>query len=817
LVTTESLQGIQKHHDNDEDWNGAMGYMDFITDKRNVAYNRRYVGQTGRAKRRIVREHFQMLINNSTLSIHYFIVWIGNGTRTANFIRLWVCPLDSDGLEDENAIKNWNEVRQSLLEALFCKAFRTHHGVLNRHETEQLQHISSYGLNLSSPLVPSGRKVNVQQARYFAEIESTPDSQIRFWAKEIRPKRKACEKNQQKEQLEPSSKMLNFDFNEALKASLNEVSSNDNLFKEIKDSFAQASPNLEGHLTGNIPYFGNRSAKIAFVLDFAVVAPEPDGLLEGIGPKEKEKSSKVDLPWALQGCQFDATNVLVWTFNFEAFSPLDKKHTYCLDSNVFDGHRRLLNHSNARIIIVSGPRAADALRFAFKGKRFFLRLRGFCYPLYVETSHSAQVSHRLFILCPGLPARIWSNGQGSGARLSEAIRFATSLLELKGLRPYSIETSSIAGSILEWARRERLGEKPMTQDNMDFDVKLWLARKGISEQTLKEIVGIAGSLPRGLLMIFYAIRKQPKTRQTTPLKRPHQPRAQPPRKKSRGVWDLSHLSEVEKIVSNAEEEFTQSSAQTSTSPLQQSEMPANENASSMANEEQDIASGITLLSGEEVVDHGTIEKIQYAMSHVHSSQETESIENSDTQDISLADLFLISREAIALRIPNRPKRTITRGWRKDSQRNAWKDEDAFREQEYLYVVNSNPPKGNLRLIRVNYCPISFGPGDDLGNGQVFVKIEISPPGERHPHCYATQASDIDPAKRLAFRLRYQPSSGPELQRYATDGSLKSVWKANTHVDMLLGKPLEEIACTPRRFVHQRGTNSDSYTHGTPAS
>jgi hypothetical protein len=96
----------------------------------------------------------------------------------------------------------------------------------------------------------------------------------------------------------------------------------------------------------------------------------------------------------------------------------------------------------------------------------------------------------------------------------------------------------------------------MTQDNMDFDVKLWLARKGISEQTLKGIVDIAGSLPRGLLMIFYAIRKQPKTRQTTPLKRPYQPRVQPPRKKSRRVRDLSHLLEVENIVSNAEEEFT---------------------------------------------------------------------------------------------------------------------------------------------------------------------------------------------------------------------------------------------------------------------
>jgi hypothetical protein len=51
-------------------------------------------------------------------------------------------------------------------------------------------------------------------------------------------------------------------------------------------------------------------------------------------------------------------------------------------------------------------------------------------------------------------------------------------------------------NILEWARREILGKSPMTQENMHFDVKLWLARKEILEQILKEIVDTAESLPR---------------------------------------------------------------------------------------------------------------------------------------------------------------------------------------------------------------------------------------------------------------------------------------------------------------------------------
>lgn len=138
------------------------------------------------------------------------------------------------------------------------------------------------------------------------------------------------------------------------------------------------------------------------------------------------------------------------------------------------------------------------------------------------------------------------------------------------------------------------------QENMDLDVKLWLfGRQGITDEILKDNVKIAGTLPRALLMIFCAIKKQPQ--QTTSFKRPPQPRTQPPQKKhgNRRVWNRSDLSEVESIVSNAKEKFMQSSMQTSTNPLQQPEIPATESASSMENKEQGYRIGITLLSDKE--------------------------------------------------------------------------------------------------------------------------------------------------------------------------------------------------------------------------
>lgn len=417
-----------------------MGYMDFITDTRNTAYNRRYVGQTVDAKRRIAREHFQGLLNHSTQSLHHFCVWIGNGTREANFIRLWSCPSEDDILECEGATETWNEVQQSLLEALFCKAFQTHHGVLDRHEPNKLQKISSYGLNVLSPLWPSRKRPTFQQVKFVHEIDSTPDPQILYWKKVLRPRRKAQEQEKEKQQCEASLGMRNFDYHGAFKESLSQIPSDHNLFEAFKASFAQPRPDPKP-LTQDIQYFGNRSAQFAFVLDFAVTAPEFDGLAEEID-SEKKISSTIDLPWALQGCQFNATNVLVWTFNFKAFSSLNKEHVHYPASDQsflyakFKMHRELLDHSNAKVIFICGAYAARALHFAFKSKQLLLELRGFKYPLYIEISTSAQITHRLFILCPSIPARIWSNGRGNSAKLSEAIRFGIKLLNIRGLRPY---------------------------------------------------------------------------------------------------------------------------------------------------------------------------------------------------------------------------------------------------------------------------------------------------------------------------------------------------------------------------------------------
>lgn len=82
-----------------------------------------------------------------------------------------------------------------------------------------------------------------------------------------------------------------------------------------------------------------------------------------------------------------------------------------------------------------------------------------------------------------------------------------------------------------------------------------------------------------------------------------------------------------------------------------------------------------------------------------------------------------------------------------------------------------------------------------------MKIEVSEPGQRHPECYASEAPESDPVSRLAFKLRYQPSSGPEVTRYSHRGGFRAIYAGNTLIDILIDRKLyEEIAKTPRRYI-----------------
>lgn len=152
----------------------SMGYLDYVTDSRNLGYIRMYVGQSLEARRRLFSQHSQSMLRGDTSCLHYFVVWLGNGRRTANFIRLWEFPRgegDSDTMGDI--------IQPNILEAVLCRAFSTHHGSLTTCDNESGL-ASGYGLNVMTPLAQASAVGDYLQAVSKSQMAASADPQVRY-------------------------------------------------------------------------------------------------------------------------------------------------------------------------------------------------------------------------------------------------------------------------------------------------------------------------------------------------------------------------------------------------------------------------------------------------------------------------------------------------------------------------------------------------------------------------------------------------------------------------------------------------------------
>lgn len=726
-----------------------MGYLDFITDSRDREWLRLYVGQCAEVLRRVVNGHAQSILKASIDSLHYFMIWLGNGCRSANFIRLWKV----EDHEDDD----WKKIRMNLLEALFCQAFSTHHGVLDRilptpgRDQFTFYERPSYGLNLMTPLAQVGTLIDWKRSNYIIPALKTPDEQIGLWVNCFRLRRATAKRALEQKLLTAPRLRFRSDFDDCLRTAIGD----DNLFKELKESMQCEQVNVNcSSITAPVPFFGSTSAKVGFILDYAAVSPEEDSFLE----RPNDEDPAVQLPWSLETCNFTESNILLWTYNFGKFLPLAEAIAIqnANQDELRLRHQQLIDCSQVRIIFLCGPRAEKAIGVPSL-PRFTLKLRGFRYPIYLMDNPK-----RILIRCPPIPCEIWSKIGAESTQIAEGIRFAISLLGLQkeGLRPYSLETTSIIGVILRHARCERLGREKMTLKTVETPLLLWLQRKGLTTQALERVEKLAGSLSRGLLMILHAL-----PRKTHPsLKRPMDPETRAIKNAERvrcyEPFDKDAFRQVTKIVQDA-----------------------------LAEKEESYQKALQSLSPEKP---STLEPL--------SSSDPYTDQDSELEDSHILELEPFCKRAVDLGLldlrlsetnPDRPK----------FKGHVWRQEvGIFRDKEYVYQMD--PDQTRSRSINVNYCKIGFEKGENVGDGTIRVKIEVNPPGQRHGKCYATDALDSDPASRLAFRVRYKNSRGEQQEKYAFAQGRKSTYTANTLVDILVDdRPNEMIAKTSRRYLY----------------
>ncbi|KAJ5179717.1 hypothetical protein N7492_002927 [Penicillium capsulatum] len=830
-ITRGNLEKIRRVQNDDENWDDPIGYLDFITDDRSPEWLRYYVGQCEIAKRRLVNGHAQEALRASLSSLHYFIVWMGNGHRSMNFIRLWSVP------RNKMDMNHWLIIKQNILESVFCKAFNSHFGVLDGRTAEAclqenfVPQNPSFGLNLMTPLAQGGFKLGFERSQLVQAANHSPDSQILYWLRHFCQKRINHLNDRKQRHLLAERPIFRADFERALCDALRDNA----LFRDIKASFTfEVEPQWQERpqqIRDSMPFFGTLSARVGFVLDYAAICPASGALQENpVGVP------KFGIPWALRKCRFDDTNCLVWTFNFDHFLPLGMEALGSPKLKTNARHLELIKDSQARIIFLCGPRAEEAVRDSSM-ERFTLELRGFKYPIYLARVPSdSGITIRLFIRCPPIPSQIWSSSKSDSSKFSEGLRFAISLLRLKGIRGYSIETMTLLGTILSWARQEKAGKTPVGIDTMGFPVRLWLLRKGISEETLEKVQQLAGgSLARGLLMILGSLERRP-------CKRKRDPEDEPEHyvKKNRsdhGSFNPIAFQKVRRIVSSAQRDH-ENTYQKGLSDLPPEEVQESRQAKDdlLPHDVQDSAKVKNSLEVQEArqvkdnllphefqdsakvknsLDESEVRQIltgtgsstlkEQVRDLIHSQPEqdgdlkTDDEESEAPLDIELSELAPLCEDAMDQGILN-PKISEARRFKNSSGYTWRKERVRFRNFEYRYQAQPDISRSG-RTITLNRCHISIHQFEDIGDGTIWVRIEVSEPGQRHPHCYAPKALDSDPASRLAFRLRYQPSSGPEVVRFGDRSGFQAIYAGNTFLDILLeGKSYEEIAKIPRRYI-----------------
>lgn len=426
------------------------GYLDAITDDRDVDYLRLYVGQSKGLENRIYDTHRLEILMFSTKSLHYFILWLGNGHRKDRFLQLWSVP-------EGTAWDDWQQIRFNLLESLFCRVFSTHHGSLLPLEDVATATGLGYGLNIISPLMQGIFMTQMQKSQQCSAMMQSPDNQIRqFLSFRYRETTKKHVPRYQ-----PWTRR---DYDAALSDALGSE-----LFQSLQLStqIPNASLALGSQKATDRPFCGSLSAPIAILLG-------DDGSTRPDDLNKQQHSPRTTLPWVLEKSGFNVENVLAWSH-----SPATTLEHSSVAATDLTSYQSILEASSAKVVLMSGSRSAEIMNAVWKdAKLYILKLRGYSYRIHIARSGQGGL-RRLFISCPQLPMKSWTIDGKYAAKICEILKFAALVTDLQApITPYFLESSTAISALFRQRALEKKGFPRMTTDTLPPGLKVWLARKG---------------------------------------------------------------------------------------------------------------------------------------------------------------------------------------------------------------------------------------------------------------------------------------------------------------------------------------------------
>ncbi|KAL4952872.1 hypothetical protein BDW69DRAFT_14442 [Aspergillus filifer] len=469
-----------------------------------------YVGQSMEPIRRIM-QHTAAASRQVPATLHYFILWKGDGRRAMYLLRLWT-SWNQDDLDEEAYV-----IFTNLLEKSLAMAFQS----LSLPDAETFfvtvlgASYSNVGLNVLSPLYQGiGLRYHVRQV-LTTETQTSRDPQIRMWSN-YRDETKASTARVTRWQ--PGRVLVKWsECHDLFRSAIEKIGTavehietdTPNQFDQKMSHYNLAREKLTAdvtamtneHVRQEYPV-GNPGAKIGILLSRCILRTDTE---------RSETESLV--PWDIRESGFTDIVRLLWMADPREHSYTRESQTYeksvKVDIALVNSNREIVRNSGMKVFILDQGSASKYVISGSEGSLFPFQMDMYCGNLTGYLELDGSVLKRDYLIS-SFSLMLWANAGPSVQRVCEMFRLAAALTSTLGIRPYFTKNISATHQILRLYREENNGATKMTFSTLTPLLQTYLLIKGFrTPEDISRIEEIGGSLTRGLVLLLLTIQRTP--------------------------------------------------------------------------------------------------------------------------------------------------------------------------------------------------------------------------------------------------------------------------------------------------------------------
>ena len=484
VITPQRLQQVKGAQPvmSDRHWWQSGGYLDFITDDRDIFYQRYYVGQSTNVAHR-VNFHITAMLYGDTSTLHYYIHTLGGGHRASNFIRLFNVD-KSDAINIDDGMRLDKGLMMNMLEMTMTLAFQSlprnvleiyllPNVMLNTHPTIHL--------NVANPLFQvTGLNQIARESAREAILLST-DSQMRSWFLF----RKQHLSNQKNSRASVEAPLLRNDFLTALKKTISALNPQlnastflcpdiDNTLPlgaqfSVKDQIKRCAESIRAESGHEVPLFMPIESLKGSI-----------AIIHGQSNRQREDNASITLderlPFGLRDLGLSAENSLIWSIELHKVPPIDI-YNVPLMATLFQHYQEatwsILSASLAKVVLLCGIQAHANMsgfdRVCRLSLKIFISLRDM--QILIRLEYEGESIRRIFFYLPDLQNLTASYNWHARIIVRFALQLAAIITDTIGINFSLFEQHSVQWQILHDLYAERNGMQKMTVDTINENVR----------------------------------------------------------------------------------------------------------------------------------------------------------------------------------------------------------------------------------------------------------------------------------------------------------------------------------------------------------